>query len=325
MDVYFSGLGIEVGQTKKGLAQSPTAARQFLKHYANFDIVDLGDIQWHFQQPLSFLSAKDLGIFKHTTPLEKAYLKTIKLLGSSLCPLLNWGGDHSMAIATVGAFKKIHPRGKVLWIDAHADLNVPDFSLSGSLHGMPLGLLFNFEKSFKNQLPWLEQDLLQPEDLIYFGVRDLDPYEQEIIEHHSITCYSYKHIQERGIETCLDEIKKLIGSAPLHVSFDIDSVDPELAPATGVLVSGGLNRQDLVKLAELIKNLKSLKSLDVAEINPSLGNAAQTHSTFASALLFLNSIFLGGKYERARHSDQRATQVPLAQHSSLSSPTWHLY
>ena len=208
------------------------------------------------------------------------------------------GGDHSIAIATVGAFVRNHLDGYVIWIDAHADLNLPSFSLTGNLHGMPMSILLNLNNVSSYNFKWLEQ-YLSPEKLIYIGLRDLDPFEEDIIQKLKIKNFTRRSIRKIGIENVINEICQIVNDSPVHISFDIDSVDPRVAPSTGVPVNDGLSLDELHLLAVRFSEF-NLQSVDMVELNPSLGTQLQVDQTFITAMNFLKNLFTypGGFYER---------------------------
>ena len=160
---------------------------------------------------------------------------------------LNLGGDHSLAIGTVSGTARVHPDLCVLWVDAHADINTPLTSESGSIHGMPLSFLIHEIKD-KGLAPtglpgfdWIET-VINAKSLAYIGLRDVDPYEKLFIENLGIKVVTIPDIDERGIESCVNEALGSINpdnSRPLHVSFDIDALDPNYAPSTGTPVREG--------------------------------------------------------------------------------------
>lgn len=287
----FSGIGFEVGQTKNGLSLSTDFARKYF-HYLNdtgLDFIDRGDcLIPNSQEKIKVHTNTDLvniDLQKYNTAFEK----TLQLLDYSY-PLLNWGGDHSIALATVGAFIEKFRDGHVLWIDAHADLNLPDHSESGNLHGMPLAVLLNLNNIASEYFPWLK-NYLKPEKLIYVGLRDIDPFEIEMIESLGIKSYDFKKIQELGMSTVAAQILKHTEGSDIHVSFDIDAVDPRFAPSTGVPVKAGLTPDDLDVFCEVLLKKSKVRSMDIVEINPELGTPKQVDRTFLIALNFLSSVF----------------------------------
>lgn len=299
--VQFLGLSISSGQPEGGLSLSANYAREYLLalNKTGVAIRDQGDvfssygnyIQVHCEEELDFV---DWASYK------KAY-QIIKQLLQKPFPLLNWGGDHSIGLATVGAFCSQFPEGFVLWIDAHADLNLPASSPSGNLHGMPLALLLNLSGVAQTHLPWLTH-ALNPEKLIYIGLRDLDPFETYIIQKLGIKCFTVRDIRRDGMAKVADRIFDICQHEKLHISFDIDSVSPEFAPSTGVPVKQGLTPQDLKILAEATSEHQAISSIDVVEINPTIGSVEDVHATFITALDFLKTIFCSQNVEKRRSS-----------------------
>lgn len=296
--IQFSGIGFESGQSKRGLIYSPQKSREYfyiLKN-AGIEVQDFGDIiEEEKKEARKIYSTDQLPGYcfkKH----EEAYLKN-SLLFENEKLLVSWGGDHSVGIPTVGAFLKNYPAGYVLWIDAHADINLPEESISGHLHGMPLAVLMNLRNIAGDNFSWIKNYLL-PERLIYLGIRDLDPFEVACIEKLEITYYTMKEIRRIGIKKVVEEIKLKIKDTPLHVSFDIDSVDPEYAPSTGVPVEGGLDVLDLESIAKNIQDC-NLKSMDIVELNPSIGQNLEVDQTFITGVQFLKNslVYTGGKNE----------------------------
>jgi len=197
--------------------------------------------------------------------------KTTKKTMNELSQTLILGGDHSLSLATLPAIQSHYPNLKVLWVDAHGDINTPHTSPSGHLHGMPVaGLLGLFPLSKESGWEWF-QPCLRPKDIVYVGVRDLDWGEKRIIESHGIRVFTAQDVKTLGmasvIQTALDEINP-DGTHPLHVSFDVDSLDPRFAPATGLHVPNGLTLQEAIDLASYVKSTQNLVSLEVVEFNP---------------------------------------------------------
>ncbi len=290
--INFSGICFEVGQTKRGLINSSQLARQYfpILESKGFNIIDHGDCEVQdFISPIKIYSENDL----ENIDIEiyhKAFLKTQRLLKTKI-PLINWGGDHSISISTVAGFLNQNPDGYVLWIDAHADLNIPEESLSGNLHGMPISILMNLNNLASKKFPWIK-NFLDPSRIIYLGLRDLDTFEIEILKDLRIKSYSTKDLIERGMLNIAREILSYVNNKPVHISFDIDSMDPRLAPSTGLPVKNGLSNFDLIILANFIFNQIHIVSVDIAEVNPELGNSKQIHQTYETAFHFLKAVFV---------------------------------
>jgi arginase len=209
-------------------------------------------------------------------------------LRSGLFPLI-LGGDHSIAIGSLSGILRVRPDTGVLWIDAHADLNTPDISESGNMHGMPIGLLMDgvSDPSRDPPIPGLEWmsggPRLPPDSIVYVGLRDVDPEERKLIEKLGILAFTMHEIDRYGIghvmDLALHHLLDRDGSRPLHMSYDIDAIDPLLAPATGTAVRGGLTYREAHYVAEAAARSGNLFSAEIVELNPTLsheGGAAET-------------------------------------------------
>ncbi len=194
--------------------------------------------------------------------------KTLEILNSNYRPLLI-GGDHSQAFASISALGNKYPDLRVIWVDAHADLNTPQTSPTGNSHGMPLsGLLGLVDKNIWG-MPWMNQNL-KPDQVIYLGVRDIDKGEREILSDLKIEHYSPEDIKIKGLKNILSHVAKKWKSHPTHLSFDIDGLDYNLVPATGTPVSQGLDMEQAHMIIEACKKDFNFVSCEVVEFNPDL-------------------------------------------------------
>lgn len=186
------------------------------------------------------------------------------------------GGDHSIASATIGAMlKKYGERLRVLWIDAHADINIPEDSPSGSYHGMPVAHLMGLFNKKAPGFDWLDSaPLLKPQNIAYIGLRDLDSAEVQTIKKYGITAFRTRDIVHYGLSEvlnrCIRSLRLDEPDAVLHVSFDIDACDPAIAPGTGTRARGGLTYRETMYLCEEIASRKKLVSFDLVEVNPEI-------------------------------------------------------
>lgn len=312
MKMNFNGLGIELGQVRRGLVSSPEKAKEYFSilNNAGLEIHDRGTIiQPERFSRIRIFNESDLKKMNWNV-YEDSYQRTFDLLAEPF-PLLNWGGDHSIALSTVSAFADSYPDGYVVWIDAHADLNLPNYSLTGNLHGMPMSVLLNLQNIASHHFKWMKTPL-RPERIIYIGLRDLDPFENETIEKLQIKAFTRRRVRKWGIGNILNEVIHTIGNSPVHLSFDIDSVDPRIAPSTGVPVSDGLTEEELNALAVRFQAALNIKSIDMVELNPHLGTGLQVDQTFITAMHFLKTLFASpggfdesmGKRNQTEHSSQ---------------------
>jgi arginase len=185
------------------------------------------------------------------------------------------GGDHSIAVGTVGGVTETGDVG-LLWIDAHGDFNTPDTSPSGNLHGMPLAALMGLGDPALVNLgrPGAK---LRPSRVILIGIRDLDPQERLLLRKSGVGVYTMREIDERGIAAVAHEaIRRLSHVARLHISLDMDSLDPLDAPGVGTPVTGGLTYREAHLLMEIIADSGKVGSLDVVEINTILDHRNKT-------------------------------------------------
>jgi arginase len=213
------------------------------------------------------------------------------------------GGDHSVGLGSLTGVLRVRPDTGILWVDAHADLNTPNTSPSGNFHGMPLGLLMdhpsdsptqNFDFSTLPGFEFLDNHgpRINPKQLVYIGLRDVDPTERMWIRHLGIKTFTMSDIDHLGIGKVMDKALEHLKGRPLHLSYDIDSVDPLLAPATGTTVRGGLTYREAHFVAEFVAQSGDLASAEIVEVNPSLSNHDGASETVELGLQLITS-FMG--------------------------------
>jgi len=211
---------------------------------------------------------------------------------------LQLGGDHSIGIGSLAGVLRCRPDTGVLWVDAHADLNIPEISESGNMHGMPVGLMMEGVSPDLSKMPgmeWLvDGPRLKPDSIVYIGLRDVDAAERSIIRKLGIKAYTMHDIDHYGIggvmDMALGHLLKNDPNRPLHLSYDIDAVDPVLAPATGTTVRGGLNFREAHYVAEAAALSGNLASADYVEINPTLSDEDGADLTIDLGLQILTSM-----------------------------------
>lgn len=185
------------------------------------------------------------------------------------------GGDHSIAMGSIAGVAH-HGRTGVIWIDAHTDINTPDTSPSGNLHGTPLAHLLGHGDPKLREF-WGGEAVVQPEDVVYIGLRSVDGGERSLVRQLGIDAYTMKEIDIQGIATVIQKtINKLKHLDRVHVSFDVDALDPSIAPGVGTPVPGGLNYREAHLIMELLHDAQIVTSLDIVEVNPILDIQNQT-------------------------------------------------
>ncbi|MEO1202222.1 MAG: arginase [Pseudomonadota bacterium] len=208
------------------------------------------------------------------TVCENLAAETRKALANGDTPLII-GGDHSLAMGSVsGVAAHYREQGEdigLLWIDAHADMNTPESSPSGNVHGMPLAHLLGEGDSRLNNIEGCHP-AIKPENTVLIGVRDIDGRERDIVRKSGLTVFTMRDIDELGMtEVCRQAVEILTrGTAGFHVSFDVDGCDPSVMPGSGTLVPGGIDYREAHQLLENCADTGKMTSMDVVELNPFL-------------------------------------------------------
>ncbi|KRG38412.1 arginase [Stenotrophomonas panacihumi] len=186
------------------------------------------------------------------------------------------GGDHCLAMGSITAVSRwCRAQGRklrVLWLDAHSDFNTSEVTPSGNVHGMPVACLCGLGP---RELTHLGGDApaLQPEQVRQIGIRSVDPEEKRLIKQHRIDVYDMRYIDENGMKRTVEAaLAGLDEDTHLHVSFDVDFLDPSIAPGVGTTVPGGPNYREAQLVMEMIADTGRLGSLDIVELNPVIDN-----------------------------------------------------
>ena len=191
------------------------------------------------------------------------------------------GGDHSIAIGSVAGstafYAKQGERLGLIWFDAHGDANTANTSPSGNIHGMSLAVALGHGDpdlvGLSGQSP-----MIKSRNAVLIGVRDLDPGERELLKASGVSVYTMRDIDERGMRDVVDEAIRIAsdGTVGIHLSFDLDVVDPEDAPGTGTRVWGGITYREAHLAMELCADRANIVALDLVEVNPVLDNQNMT-------------------------------------------------
>jgi len=210
------------------------------------------------------------------------------------------GGDHSIAIGSLAGVLRARPETGIIWVDAHADINTPDITESGNLHGMPIGMFMDGLAPDYSQMPgfeWLSEGppvRLSPDSIVYVGLRDVDAAERSAIRKLGIKAFTMHDIDHYGIGKVMDlSIGHLLAKdphRPLHLSYDIDAIDPVHAPATGTAVRGGLTFREAHFVAEAAAASGNLASAEIVELNPTLSDGQGAKETVGIGLHILTSL-----------------------------------
>ena len=239
-----------------------------------YSVDDLGDM--HLDRPRTFPDVDEK--LKYVREISKACEQLAreveKILDAGNFPLI-LGGDHSIAIGSFAGvmshFKKQDQTLGLIWFDAHADMNTPESTPSGNIHGMPLAALLGFGTPELTNIGGFAPKL-DPQLCAHVGARDIDPGERELIRKLGIRFFTMREIDERGMRACMDDAIAIAsrGTAGYAVTFDVDALDPGDAPGSGTLVRGGLTYREAHLGMEKIAEAGGMRSLEIVEINTAL-------------------------------------------------------
>ena len=292
MTIHVIGVPMDLGAGRRGVDMGPSAIRIAGIHdrlkELGYKVIDEGDlaIKTQEEQRVQDPHAKYLPeITRAVTVLSR---KVEKVVERGHFPLV-LGGDHSIAIGTISgisAFARTkRKKVGVLWIDAHGDFNTPESSPSGNIHGMPLAICTGLgPRSLVNVGGIFRK--VDPKNVAIIGLRNLDKGERANILKYGVNIFSMEEIDKFGMhrimKKALQQVAKKVDY--LHVSFDLDSVDPVYAPGVGTPVKGGLDYREAHLIMEMLAESKKMTSLELVEVNPIVDNRNQS-AEFAVELM----------------------------------------
>jgi arginase len=267
--VAIIGAALDLGAGRRGVDMGPSAIRYAgLSERlagAGIEVEDRGNVQAELAETraLGTESARFLDEILRTCTLIALEVESAR--NDGLRPLV-LGGDHSVAMGSLSGLAA-EGRGGVLWLDAHGDLNTPETTPSGNVHGMPLAAALGLCESFLRD--GLRLPAVDPERVALVGVRSLDPGEQALVRELGVAVYTISDLDRRGVEPVISEaLEHVAGGSFVHVSVDLDVVDPEVAPGVGDPVRGGLSYREVHLALELVAEAEVLDGLDLVEVNP---------------------------------------------------------
>jgi len=272
------GVPLAYGASMAGVELGPAALRvaRLNRRIAGlgYQVHDLGDL--HVEQSPTAPEPGDK--LKHlreiTAACEDLAKKVEVVLDAGELPLI-LGGDHSIAIGSISGFashcRKRNENHGLIWFDAHADMNTPETTPSGNIHGMPLAVLLGYGTAELTNVAGFAPKL-DPALCVHVGARDIDRDERELVAKLGIRFMTMREIDERGMAACMDEAIQIAARASggYAVTFDVDALDPGDAPGSGTLVRGGLTYREAHLAMEKIAEAGGMRSLEVVEINTAL-------------------------------------------------------
>ncbi|MGH9620197.1 MAG: arginase [Bryobacteraceae bacterium] len=278
------GAPLDLGAGRRGVDMGPSALRlaglNTKLPSLGYEIEDLGNVSVAQQEstPTGPTNAKYLAHIAKTC--EKLAGMVVGAMDAQKFPLV-LGGDHSIAVGTVsGAAAALRKRGGktgLIWIDAHADMNTPESSPSGNVHGMPLACCIGCgPRELTDLLGFAPK--VEGKNVALVGIRDVDIRERDIVRHSGVTPFTMRDIDERGLRNVMEQAIAIAsnGTAGFHLSLDMDAVDPHEAPGVGTPVRGGMTYREAHLAMEMLSDSHSMLSMEIVEVNPVLDETNRT-------------------------------------------------
>ncbi|HEX3184058.1 MAG TPA: arginase [Pyrinomonadaceae bacterium] len=276
--VAILGVPLGYGASMAGVDIGPAALRvarlQQRIEGLGYPVRDLGDMRLERPKSIPLVEEKLKYMREISNACEELAREVEGILQADELPLVV-GGDHSIAIGSfAGAASYCKKREETLgliWFDAHADMNTPETTPSGNIHGMPLAALLGYGAPELTNVAGFAPKL-DPSLCVHIGARDIDPGERELIRKLGMRFFTMREIDERGMSACMDEAIKIAsrGSGGYGVTFDVDALDPGDAPGSGTLVRGGLTYRESHLGMEKIAEAGGMRYLEIVEINTAL-------------------------------------------------------
>jgi arginase len=273
-EIAVIGAPMDLGAGRRGVDMGPSAIRyaglhQHLAVKLGFSVSDVGNVT----SPVAESTDHGDDAARFLEQILDLCDRVAKLVNAATrrgaMPLV-LGGDHSVALGSLVGMAQVHGPGGVVWIDAHGDLNTPATSPTGNVHGMVLAAALGLAGEAFGREDW-RLPAIEAGKLALVGVRSLDDGERELLGRLDAKVFTMSEIDRIGIEPCMREaLAHASGAAFLHVSLDMDSVDPDVAPGVGTPVRGGLSYREAHLAMETVAEHGSADSLDVVEVNPIL-------------------------------------------------------
>ena len=264
------GVPMDLGASRRGVDMGPSAIRyaklhERLRSLGIPEIVDHGNLSVPIRESLETVdtSAKYLGVIQSVCDQLARFVEDS--LGDDGTPVV-LGGDHSIAMGTLAGLTRARKEAPgLVWVDAHSDINSPESSPSGNVHGMPLWFA-------------LKNGYALSETTVQIGLRDVDSIEKKLLRESGVRAFSMSDVDKLGMTRVMEEALAVAGAGgrPIHVSFDMDAIDPSEAPGTGTPVKGGLSYREAHLAMEMLFESGQLDSIEMVEINPILDTRNQT-------------------------------------------------
>jgi arginase len=270
------GVPMDLGASRRGVDMGPSAMRiaglQTRIQQLGYPVEDLGNVAVKQPEETHF-GDKHAKYLKEIAETCHGLAAIVEQAASDGCIPLVLGGDHSLAVGSVGGVAAWHHKqGRrigLLWLDAHGDMNTPESTPSGNIHGMPLAALVGAGAPELTTLAGFSP-IVEPRQVALVGVRDLDAKEQRLMKKTGVHAFTMRDIDERGMRDVMAEALRFVTdeTAGVAVSLDMDFVDPGEAPGVGTPVRGGATYREAHLAMEMIADTRAMLSLEIVEINP---------------------------------------------------------
>ncbi|OIU73040.1 arginase [Rossellomorea aquimaris] len=288
-NISIIGVPMDLGQMRRGVDMGPSAIRYagVVERLENlgYEIKDLGDIEIGQAERVHNNPDTNLRNLKAVAEAGGKLASTVdEVISSGDFPLI-FGGDHSIAIGTLAGVSKHYENLGVIWYDAHGDLNTGDTSPSGNIHGMPLAVSLGIGHEDLTSIGG-SAPKIKPENIVIIGARSLDEGERELIKEKGIKVYTMHEVDRMGMAKVMEDAITYLKDRTdgVHLSLDLDGLDPSDAPGVGTPVLGGISYRESHLAMEMLEEAKIITSAEFVEVNPILDEKNKT-ATVAVALM----------------------------------------
>jgi len=281
-EIAVIGATLDLGQGRRGVDMGPSAIR-----YAGLEdrlvslghvVRDHGNVETAVPEATTVQDERARFLPEIKETCARIAAKVVEESRAGALPLV-LGGDHSVAMGTLGGLASVHGVGGVVWIDAHADINTPETSPSGNVHGMSLAAALGLAGEAFASEAW-PLPALDPRRVALLGLRQADAGERKLLREVGVRVFTMSEIDRIGVERAIREaLDRVAGTGFVHVSLDMDALDPEVAPGVGTPVRGGLTYREAHLALELVAESGLAGSLEVVEVNPILDRENTTATT----------------------------------------------
>ncbi|MBZ5577558.1 MAG: arginase [Acidobacteriia bacterium] len=270
------GAPLDLGAGRRGVDMGPSALRManLNRRVAalGYDVADLGNVDVAQPETAAEGSSHAKYLPEIAATCGRLATTVAQALARGSLPVA-LGGDHSIAVGTTSGvshfFREKNQKIGIIWLDAHADMNTPDTSPSGNVHGMPLACIVGMGPRELTHLSG-QAPMVDPRNAVIVGLRDVDQMEKPHVRDSGVRAFTMRHLDERGLRSVMEEAIRLASdrTAGIHVSLDMDFVDPQDAPGVGTPVRGGVTYREAHLAMEMICDSGQMVSMEVVEVNP---------------------------------------------------------